>query len=220
MKELISQSRPSDERKSKVGTDFLEHWFYKQRCQNYKIITDKEQQVQGLDVIFDFNNLTYKSDEKAATDYINNSYPLSSFCLELSSYDRYGYNLRYGWFLDLTTQKNDSYIFLWIDTADSEELKNADEIQTAEMALVRKESLWKYIMNIFNLRDVNDAYNFLKGTNDNIRQQQIVPIRNLSEDGYKFSFSDQKPEKPINLLIPRKELVKMADFTKNIKEIK
>ena len=53
-----STLRNNDEKKSDIVSKFIEENFYKLKTKNFSRITNKEQQIQGIDVIFDFNVLS------------------------------------------------------------------------------------------------------------------------------------------------------------------
>ena len=76
-----STLRNNDEKKSDIVSKFIEENFYKLKTKNFSRITNKEQQIQGIDVIFDFNDENYVCDEKSAVSYINK--PLFTFAFAI-----------------------------------------------------------------------------------------------------------------------------------------
>lgn len=129
-----STLRNNDEKKSDIVSKFIEENFYKLKTKNFSRITNKEQQIQGIDVIFDFNDENYVCDEKSAVSYINK--PLFTFAFELSFLDRSG-NLHLGWLLN-DKNVNNSYLICWINKAKTDNLTEISDIQEVEIALIKK----------------------------------------------------------------------------------
>lgn len=168
----------------------FERVFYKPETVDYKDITDKETQVKGVDAIFTYNGQTYHCDEKAAVNWIGKHLP--TFSMELTFIDRAN-KLADGWFVK-EGSKTDSYLFMWLD-------------DVYEIALVRKRDIENYLERLG--WDIDKLYRKA----EKIRYEDDRKFGFLNENGCKFSFSDYMPEEPVNVLVPRKELVRMAVYT-------
>ena len=91
-----SKLRNEDERCSNIVSNFLDEHFYLKKCTNFQRIEDKNNQIKGIDTIFELNGNQYICDEKAAIRYVNK--PLKTFSMELSFIDRSGCS-HDGWLL-------------------------------------------------------------------------------------------------------------------------
>ena len=193
--------RVEDERRTNIVTEFLEKYFYP-NTEGYQKIDTVDEQIKGIDSKFTLNGVFYNCDEKAAVRYRY----LNTFALEISFINTRK-DITDGWFVD-KNKVNNSYLFVWIDEADSEEIHSVDEIHKAEIALVKKENIAKYLRSLGFDREklVDTAYN--------MRANAIEHNGNAKTMGYKFTHSMKLNEAPINVLIPRKNLIKMSDFTK------
>lgn len=192
MKRKENERRGQDERKSDHAHKMLERVFYLPETTDYKGVDDTETQVKGVDSIFTYNGKTYYCDEKAPVNWVQKN--LNTFCMELSFIDRSN-TLVDGWFIKEGSE-TDSYLCMWFD----------DDF---EIALVNKADVRSYLEKLgWNVDKLLRKAHKIRYEND--RKFGFV-----NENGCKFSYSnyDWMPEKPINVLVPRSELVKMAVYT-------
>lgn len=111
-----------------------------------------------------------------------------------------------GWLLDKTKLTN-SFLFCWIDKAKRNYITSEDDILESEIALVKKDNILNHLESIgWNLEN-------LKKKNDRIRKNEDEELGNLRDNEIKFSKSFQLVEKPINVLIRRKNLIHISDFS-------
>lgn len=202
---MISKLRREDERRADIVSQYLDTFVYTtdKGFSLFQRIYDKNTQVSGIDVKFEFNGTHYDCDEKAAIRYVNKH--LQTFSFELSFIDRSGV-VRDGWLIN-DKCVNNSYMLIWIDSAKPEDLPNIDSIKNIQCSLVRKEAIIKY------LEDNGFSEDKLEFKCHNIRENKNENLGNIKKYGLKFSFSQQLVEQPINILIPRSELMKMSDYT-------
>ena len=196
-----SELRNEDERLMKVVNDWLDKNVYSMPCFS-KVYRNEDAgtQVLGIDTTFELNGERHWCDEKAAVRYIGKN--LLTFSFELSFIDRSG-SVRDGWLLS-KDNINDTYLLVWIDRAESEHPKDYTELKKVEWALVKKESILNYLFwKGFNVEG-------LKSKNDAIRSGVDKRMHDIRADGYKFSYSTKLVEKPINVIIPRYELMRMS----------
>ena len=198
--------REYDEHCEKMVSQFLDEHFYKliPEIGNFERITDKAKQVKGVDVIINYNDKQTYVDEKAAVKYIK----LKTFALELSFLNRFG-KLQTGWFLD-EEKINDYYLFVWINELKGEEIVDISSIKEVDVALVKKEKLYDY------LETLGWSVDKLRIKNKQIREQKNINMGDIRKYGCKFSYSEQLKEKPINILLPKKTYIELADIYKNI----
>lgn len=186
-----NKRRKSDETRSDQAHKMFERVFYGPETTDYKDIKDKETQVKGVDSIFTYNGRTYHCDEKAAVNWVGKH--LKSFSMELTFIDRAD-KLADGWFVK-ESSKTDSYLFMWLD-------------DVYEIALVMKQDIENYLERLGWNTDK------LCKKAEKIRYGNDRKFGDLYENKCKFSFSYKIPEEPVNVLVPRKELVRMAVYTK------
>ena len=198
--------REYDEHCEKIVSQFLDEHFYKliPEIENFERITDKQYQVKGVDVIINYKDRQIYVDEKAAVKYLK----LKTFALELSFLNRFG-KLQTGWFLD-KKKINDYYLFVWINELTGDKIEDISSIKEVDVALVKKEKLYNH------LETLGWSVDKLRIKNKQIREQKNNNMGDIRKYGCKFSYSEQLKEKPINILLPKKTYIELADIYKNI----
>ena len=191
---------------------FLDKYLYSNPIFTKKTRTDDtESQLNGSDIILSIPSKNLHDivvDEKAATQYINKGLP--TFALELSFV--VGGKVVDGWFVD-DNKDTEYYEFQWIkaDTNDTWNLKEKD-ITEVEYMLVSKQAIRD------NLSQQGYSVEKLK--------EKAKDIREIGKDGqaekeigksYWFFNSTRLAEKPINLILHKKELEKLASIHEVIK---
>lgn len=207
-KREISKLRKTDERAAAIINRWLEENFYTKEngITEYSCIDDVELQVKGIDTIFVLDG-QYKiaCDEKAAVQYINK--PLNTFAFELSFIDRAN-NTHDGWLLD-SAKTNDAYLIVWIDKtidgiAETKQLTHHSQLENITAALVMKQDILNY------LDSLGWTAERLRVKTERMRRNPIEYQGNIYTNGCKFCFSKQLVEKPVNLLISRKQLLQLS----------
>lgn len=197
-----SKIRREDEKCAEIVSQFLEKHFYN-KTENYERIDDREKQLQGVDVIFFFNNKQYICDEKAAIRYVNKG--LQTFAFELSFLGK-GDKLIDGWLIS-NTKINNSFLCIWIDKADYDILEDVDDIKELEIALIDKQVLVDY------LQSLGWTVNKLHIKADRMRKNLNEPQGDININGCRFVCSRKLAEKPVNVLVSREKLKELADYT-------
>lgn len=197
-----SKIRREDEKCAEIVSQFLEKHFYN-KTENYEKIDDREKQLQGVDVIFFFNNKQYICDEKAAIRYVNKG--LQTFAFELSFLGK-GDKLIDGWLIS-NTKINNSFLCIWIDKADYDLLEDVDDIKELEIALIDKQILVNY------LQSLGWTVNKLHIKADRMRKNRNEPQGDININGCRFVCSRKLAEKPVNVLVSREKLKELADYT-------
>lgn len=220
-----NERKSEDKRKENVVRCFLEKHLYS-KFPDYFHNENVDRQKLGVDCEFTGKTFHYIADEKAATrkNYINAGikYPgenidrryLNTFCLELSMRAmKSGKWVRYdGWWLN-DELINNSLILIWIDRTKSGDILDVDDILEAEVVVVRKEAINKYLESFGWTKErlrkqVNEISNDFKSWNGT---RQI--------NGLKFNVAGwlKDKEAPINILIERETYRKLSDYNKIIK---
>lgn len=197
MKREASKLRKSDEKNSKIITEWLEKNFYSKYVEEYSRKDDIINQVKGIDCIFKLDGDSLNCDEKAAVAYINK--PLHTFAFELSFINKNN-EVQDGWFVnkELSTEV---YLLVWIDKAKKDKLESIDDIEDIEVILIDKLSLFKY------LESIGWGIKQLRLKDEQIRKSDgNTEMGNIYKNGCKFAYSKHLVEKPINILISREKL--------------
>jgi hypothetical protein len=173
--------------------------YYRKHLKHYhfKRISDLKQQLQGIDLIF-----THKSpkkefliDEKAQLDYINRDLP--TFAFELS-YQKNG-AIKQGWLFD-THKKTDFYALVKAICSD-----DPNTYTSCKITLVNRKKLISFLEN----REITE--NSLKYFVKNAAEKQgkvILKGLDPKAEGYLYFSSQNKVEKPINIILKLEFLIK------------
>lgn len=204
--------RTRDEKDEKIVGDFLDKYFYPTFSNTITRNTDRDTQINGLDVTVDgFNDVKYTIDEKAATRWIGRN--LQTFAHEISGVNVNGdtYN---GWLLDFNSA-SDYLVEVWIDNVNSTDgyLHDYTNITDTTIAMIKK----------------SDLYQWLKSKN--IKSTELLAIgETLRENGEKsqmykgYKVICQQPpiqERAANILIPRSTLINtIASYAVQVKNNK
>lgn len=190
-----------DLRKTKVVEKFLDKYLYKG---NQKRITDKKQQLAGIDVIYDGK----KIDEKAAINYMENQ--LETYSFELEFTDRYG-NIRDGWFLD-SGKVNDYYLLIYLEG--NPRLTNIYDINQIEYILVRKDKI-RELLNKIKIKKKIKSFKY-KESKFGLYQYLLYCEHENTRYKLKLKRSNKLIEEPLNIIIPKSLLIELAEKTGKI----
>lgn len=204
---MRSQLRNTDEKCADYVSAFLDKYFYQQKCQSFERITDFKQQIKGVDVKFKFRNKHYICDEKAAIRYVNKN--LNTFSFELNFINQKNI-LQNGWLID-ENKINNSFLLIWINKAKYDILTSVDDIMECQIALIKRKSVIQYLL------ERGWTLEKLMTKSQLIRTNVNENLGNINKYGIKFAWSKQLVEQPINILIPREELIKMSVYSSIIK---
>lgn len=203
-----SKFRKSDEIAADIVGKFLDDHFYNKECTDVERVYDKIRQVKGIDIEFTYNGHKYRCDEKSAIHCAGRRLP--TFALEISMLNRKG-KLYNGWFVD-NTKTNDSYMFIWVDGMTGTNIQSVDDINSVEIALVRRDEIIKHLLSM------GWTINKLMTKSNKIRTNPNEFMGSIEEFGCKFAFSTKLVEQPVNFLLPREVYRKLSDFTTIIKK--
>lgn len=174
---------------------------YAQLQYDFKRVDDLDLQNRGIDLILIHNEREYYIDEKAQLDYLNHSLP--TFTFELS-YLKNG-KWRKGWLFDDKKMTDHYFLITGIFTKS----KNCEDgFTSCCITSINAKRLRKHLENIGLGWDVMSYYDVQIRSSD---QKQNIPLRNLKEreEGCLY-YSVQKDEKPLNLKLYLKWLIKIG----------
>lgn len=190
----------ADLSKEKKLTPLLDH-YYKNRLKHYGFerISDLRLQKTGVDLVLtDFkNNTKYYVDEKAQLDYVNESLP--TFAFEL--FYRKNGKIKEGWFLD-HSKKTHFYALVTSIFSDEE-----DTFTSCNITFVNREKL------IAHLSQKGLTQKFLKEismVHKEVHGKMELEELHPKKEGYLFFSTQNKTEKPINLILKLEFLEKIG----------
>ena len=197
---MIKTKRKNDMRAEQELGAFLDKYLYERLKVPYERANDIERQLKGIDVVLGANARELKIDEKAALGYIN--VPIKTFAFEISFINAAG-NLHQGWLFndDLETE----YYMLVYPNATTEDTATitAEDFNNVECLFVNKQTILDYI-GLGNKEWILAMDTWLRNMEHNGK---------FEEEGFydfKFFVSQYLKEKPINILISKNKLMKMA----------
>ena len=181
----------TDLSKEKQLTPLLDH-YYKSCLKHYGFerVTDLKRQKAGVDLILTDhrNNTKYFVDEKAQLDYVNESLP--TFAFEL--FYRKNGKINEGWFLD-ATKKTHFYALVTSIFSDEENI-----FTSCNITFVNRKKLIAHISQMGLtpkfLRQISMVH---KDVHGKMELKELHP----KKEGYLFFSTQNKAEKPINLIL-------------------
>ena len=210
---------------------FIEENFLKNKNEvtNYKIVTDKETQNKGIDVFITTANGMFNNsavDIKIASTYVNRNLP--TFAFEISSL-RKPYlddnDCVPGWFID-KTKKTEFYLIGWIWADVPIKEYNKQGYPVYDWTKITKDNIIKIEVYFIRVQDIKDYLEKKKWTDERIiRQDEKIRKNGRTEsedwiDNIKFTITikEGRPEKPINIVIRKPVLKKIATYVKEIRK--
>lgn len=185
-------------------SEFLDKYFYpncplivKER------VEDIERQYLGIDLLADFNGNILKIDEKAAVGpKYKKLNDLKTFSMELSFLNS-NYNKCKGWLVS-KDKETTHYLLCWLDrNREKHYINELEDIYFMEVMLINRVKLLKYIESKYGF----SPKDLLKKA-DNMRNEKRE-LEKLSGKT-RFYMSSYLSEMPVNLLIDKEELRKLA----------
>lgn len=193
------ERRKLDELQEKVVAEYLDKYFYSTWAKNIVRNTDFSTQIKGLDLtITSNNNNVYTIDEKAAVKWANRS--LMTFAFEVDSLDKNG-NIYDGWFLQgkEDTMLNKYWMFIWIDSASTDEFKKADDIEQVTVSFARKGDVYNwFVRHGMNSKTIKEEAKELREKYNRNNRYTYTYINKL-----KMTIQDKFREHSINILMNR-----------------
>ena len=197
--------------------------------EDFERIYNKDLQTRGIDLVLRGTALV---DEKAAIDYRQKD--LRTYSFELSTKMKFRgrdgrdhWQRTDGWFMS-DFQKNGYYMLQWFKSDAA--IKN---VESCETALVRKDAIKAYLAEkglgtdmLSMIKDEiltrqGDAYTGFTSETTGVRYEakrdyesgDVTGIYGITPCGLKVTLSLQKVEEPVNVIIPKEDLIRMAERT-------
>ncbi len=165
----------------------------------FERVTEKKQQLQGIDVIFTdkHTGVSYFVDEKAQLDYVNETLP--TFAFELI-YEKRG-GQKQGWLFD-TAKKTQFYALVTNIFSDEK-----DVFTSCNITFVNREKL---LAHLSTLGLTKKFLGELTLVHKNLHGKLELKELNPKKEGYLFFSTQNKAEKPINLILRLDYLVRIG----------
>lgn len=206
---------------------YLDNYLYKKQMEKCKRITrieDKTKQIEGLDVVIEYENgMQVKIDEKAQLHYMDICLP--TFAFEISFIGRDN-ELHEGW-LYHANLKTDTYMLIWPQRSiyheeivaikeKTKQLKRIREIlpnihyqdfEKVECYLIKREAIKEYLAaNKWEEQRMKEEARRLREA----KQYGKTPIANTNDFYFYFSDFTKYREAPINVVIRKNKLKELA----------
>lgn len=201
--------RIADEYNTKILNRYLDR-LYEKEGWNFERVLDVERQLSGIDVIFKPTNYIGKEllvDEKAATKFLNKE--LNTFSFELRSEN----NKEKTGLLISSKSKTTHYAIIYPRS----KTNKINELDSLEWILVDKQKIIDTINKIPNFENyIEKVYDDCCENKYTRRNQFIIRMYNRTNRKnpliLKLVWSKNIfPERPLNILFPKSELIKMSD---------
>ncbi len=186
---------------------FLDRHFYPEFVRNQTRYSDLETQLKGVDVVFDFEEHTgLLVDEKAAAHFVNKNIPTFAFEVDFIGIDGH---LKEGWLFD-KKKETQYYLLSWIQAARTRNFTCEDISQLEVILIDRLKTIG--LLKAFGM-DKNRAIEI----SQKLRAKNQFGVSNKnSATPFYFYFTKRLTEKPINIIIIKNALIKLAALHKII----
>ena len=208
-------NRTNDIRGEKALGLFLDHYFYPRLCEIEGFIGTQriyaaEEQKAGIDLLItNPSGATLTIDEKAQLHYINE--PCPTFAFEISFYNENTRSITDGWFVN-DSNRSACYILVWIDDARTSQVNRLveEDFTAVTVLLITKKNIIQYLSKL------GYPINRIKTLAEELRNRGNKNIYRLSPNTILYFSDAGYDEKPINVLIDKAVLCKMAYGVYNV----
>lgn len=198
--ETVKSTYKEDKKKEEILGEFLDD-AYKKMGWIFERISTADLQRKGVDLIYRDGDKDCYVDEKAAIDYLNK--PLSTFAFEISFYkNKKRFN---GWFFN-EEKITDQYFLMSNITLKKGKyfFVSKDDIKSLELISISRKKLQDRLAKDGIDYNFCHAYEMIQ-REENIRKKEIENNPNMY-----FVLSEQKNEKPFNLIIKQEYLIEVG----------
>lgn len=204
---MKNYKRIADEYNTKILNKYLDRLYEKEEW-NFERVLDKERQLMGIDVIFrpqNYNGKELLVDEKAATKFLNKE--LNTFSFELRSENN---EEKTGWLIS-SKSKTTHYAIIYPHS----KTNKINELDSLEWMLIERQKIIDIINKIPNFKNyIEKVYDDC--CENKYTNQFIIRMYNKTNRRnpliLKLVWSKNIfPERPLNILFPKSELIKMSD---------
>lgn len=194
-------NKPVDSKQERLIVEYLSKYLYTKAYPQHKIIEDREQQLQGVDVVVstDCGDECHDIRAQVSKYYINR--PLPNFSLELLLNRNNSEHV--GWFLKPEMLTN-VYVLVWVNKAKTNTygyIDKADDIEELDVMFIDKRDLKEFVNNTMYDEALYDTARHMrtKGTK-----------RLFLNEAMYISYSDQLKEPAVYLVVQKYALDKLA----------
>ena len=190
--------RNSDTSAENAVAGFLDRYFYPRYTRNVTRYTDYDTQMSGVDVRFDYDQLTNMLvDEKTVAHYVNKDIP--TFAFEVNFLLRNGEVVE-GWFFD-EAKRTQYYLLSWI-WASRERGFTTDDIKKLDILIIERRAI----------REMLADY----GVTEEVALERARQLRENGEAGvhdrisgrpFYYYYTTHLVEHPINIVIRKEKLI-------------
>lgn len=195
---LYSEKRLNDVKKTDIIANFCDEKIFPQLPYRIARNKDRRLQLKGVDLIWEGAYI----DEKFATNYINRN--LRTFAFELSSLNNKN---ECGWFLEGDYMLTTSYLLGFLEGD-----INKKELTRVEMIMVNKKTIWNYLNKKAFPKNIVSEIRYGQRTPDKVANTGAETYF-INIPGIKLIHSTQLQESPINIVISKEILKKLATET-------
>jgi hypothetical protein len=166
-------------------------------------VNNQTQQLEGVDTVVTYGDVPgINVDEKCAAHYVNQDLPTFAFEIDFINQRR---ELSEGWLFN-SNLKTDFYLLTWLWAIKDKDFFYED-ITKARVIMLRRDKLISYLKNL----GYTKTYCQQKSLQARSIRHNGVYERNIAGRPY-FFLTQKLSEKPFNLVVPRVELVKIAEL--------
>lgn len=198
--------RKQDYQSEKAVAGFLDKYFYPYYFERISRLENIENQLKGIDIEGNYKGDILLIDEKTAAHYVNKNLPTFAFELDFIGKDGKVYQ---GWFYD-DTKLTQYYLLTWI-WAKREKYFSTEDITKLEIILIKRSKIRKMLIEKGLTK--NKAQHI--SSNLRLNQNYGVSGKQMGKPFY-FYFTRHLSEKPINIIVYKRELIKIGTLYKTI----
>lgn len=213
---MASPLRQTDNRVEKEIAKFLDKNLYPTLPFNrFTRIVEKSEQLKGKDVVFSSEFLGISNgviDEKCTAHYVNKNIPTFAFELSFLLDDNTEVN---GWLID-ENKETEYYLLLWPKAKVEDESATApyftsNDIEQIDYILVKRENIILFLHSKgFDKNRLASASRYYRDNVHDIQYQNQLKQKYKEKVGFYFMITRNLPETPVNVIIYRKDLEKIA----------
>ena len=198
---MATTLRKSDSAAEVEIAQFLDMEFYPKYATDKIRCNNADEQMMGLDVIFDYGGIkAMKVDEKTAAHYVNKDLP--TFAFEVNFLRTNG-ELTDGWFFD-QNKVTDYYLLVWAWATKDKGFSSAD-ITKLDVLIINRQKIIDMLAG-YNLTHIEAA----NTATELRRKDEFGAFQKFADKPFYFFYSPQLAEKPVNIIIKKSMLLQLA----------
>ena len=204
--EELTTTRSKDQVSTAAIDQFVSRFFFKKVYGAHEMVTDRDRQLKGIDVIV--GNMKIDCKAMSAPQYIN--HPRPTFVQEIWSYSPKAHTYREGWFVN--PGETTHYLFIWVtkaNVAKGNYITNSKEIEELEVMLVDSAAFHEFVYS-YASRERLVSYGWHMIENKISEPVQLSNFFSWGRLAPSMVRSGQLAEGPVNLVMPKDILRRFA----------